>query len=260
MTSYEGFLTRLHTLETITDQKFPANENEERHRLLRLAIKSAIISLQAGIDGDEDVLSPSQLSHWLEVKMKDIHESFDGPVQEEQAPAPRKRKSAPIVELAPGKRQKRRTTEEQDVAIALLALARPPAIVFKQDTMANRRIPRCRETYTDFPAVDRFEDPKDAFLAGVQYTLQNFASAEPDAPAFDRIEFHNHVRARLGTKTAVEMEVGRGHDEIGADEDVEATRAGVQLVEMANTGRVGAVRDVGQSASQANGKGFWHVI
>ncbi|EDU45678.1 hypothetical protein PtrSN002B_011655 [Pyrenophora tritici-repentis] len=86
MISYERLIARLPTLRTIADQEFPGDENEERRRLVYLATK---------------VLSPGPLEQWLHVKIKDIHESFDGPVQEEQAPAPKKRKLAPTAEAAP---------------------------------------------------------------------------------------------------------------------------------------------------------------
>ena len=267
MLSYERLLVRLHTLTAITDQTFSGEEYEERRCRIQLAIKSAIISSsQAGLDGDQEVLSPGQLKHWLEKKIKDIHKSFDDPVQEEQATSPGKRRLAtsttPVA--ASNKRQKRQATEEQNAAAALVALARPVTPAFTHDIIAARRIARGRKAYTHFPTVDRSRGLKDTFLAGVQYALQNLAAAsatEPSAPAFNCVEFHDYVRAELGIKTALEREVEKRQAEGGAAGDVEATWAAGQLTGMANAGCVGA-RDIGASgdAGQAGSKGFWDVI
>ncbi|KAI0568782.1 hypothetical protein TUN199_11845 [Pyrenophora tritici-repentis] len=51
--------------------------------------------------------------------------------------------------------------------------------------MATRDIVRGRKTYTDFSEVNRFQDSKDAFFAGVQYAFDNLAPAEAGVPATD---------------------------------------------------------------------------
>jgi len=282
MLSYERLLERLHALSEIADQLFSGEEYKQRRRRIQAAIKSAIISSQAGIDGSQEVLSPGQLKHWLEKKIKEIHQSFDDDddddddnnnndaavqeeeeeTEEEQAPSPGKRKllaSTTPVAAASSKRRKRQTTEEQNAAAAFLVLARPATPAFIQDLVAARRINRGRNAYTQFPAIDRSGGLKDAFLAGMQYALQNLAAAaaESSAPAFNHGEFHEYVTAELGIKTALEVEVGETQaEEGGAAGDVEATWAAGQLTGMANARDVGVEEDAGQ----ADGKGFWDVV
>ncbi|EDU45677.1 hypothetical protein A1F97_11027 [Pyrenophora tritici-repentis] len=144
--------------------------------------------------------------------------------------------------------------------MALLALAHPPVVVFTQDVMATRDIVRGRKTYTDFSEVNRFQDSKDAFFAGVQYAFDNLAPAEAGVPALTCVEFHDYVDAELGTKTVSEKEVEQNHAELGADGSAEAITTAGQIVEMANTGHIGMVGDVGRSAAQVVGRSFWKVI
>jgi hypothetical protein len=48
----------------------------------------------SGPYGDKEALSPGQLKHWVEAKIKDVHKSVDGAVQEEQVLS-KKRNSLP---------------------------------------------------------------------------------------------------------------------------------------------------------------------
>ncbi|KAF1937518.1 hypothetical protein EJ02DRAFT_312015, partial [Clathrospora elynae] len=70
MLTYERLLSRMQVLLEEAAEQFPGEENAERRRLLQTAIKSK-------------VLSPGQLKHWAEKKIKRIQERFDG---EESAP------------------------------------------------------------------------------------------------------------------------------------------------------------------------------
>ena len=233
MLSYERLLECLHALAEIADQIFSSEEYKQRRRRIQAAIKSAIISSQAGIHGSQEVLSPRQLKYWLEKKIIEIHQSFDDDddddddddndtndnnaaiqeeEEEEQATLPGKRKlpaSTTSAAAASSKRQKRQMTEEQKTAAALLSLARPATPAFTQDMVAVRRIVSGQKAYTPFPTIDRSGGPKNAFLAGVQYALQNLAAAGPSAPTLNRGEFYEYARAALGIKTAWEEEKGK---------------------------------------------------
>ncbi|KAI0616298.1 hypothetical protein TUN199_11712, partial [Pyrenophora tritici-repentis] len=79
-------------------------------------------------------------------------------------------------------------------------------------------------------------------------------------PALTCVEFHDYVDAELGTKTVSEKEVEQNHAELGADGSAEAITTAGQIVEMANTGHIGMVGDVGRSAAQVVGRSFWKVI
>jgi hypothetical protein len=195
----------MRTLFDVAAQEFPGEENEQRRRQLQTAIKSVIISSEAGLGGDQEVLSPGQLKHWVEAKIKDIHESIDGTVHGDEAPS-KKRKIAPIAHFVTNKRPKRITSDEQDVVAALLNLACPPIPTL---TLPARRIAKGRKIYTAFPAVDRSKGPKHTFLAGVEYALKNFAAGQRDASqhhTFSDVDFREYVKAELGIKGADESE------------------------------------------------------
>jgi hypothetical protein len=126
------------------------------------------------------VLSPGQLKHWVEAKIKDIHESVDGAVQEEQVPS-KKRSTAPTTQLITEKSYKTAASDEQDVTFDLLNLAFPPV---PNLSLIARRIAKGRKTYTTFPTVDRSKGSKVTFFAGVDYALE-------DPAAGQRHDFHH---------------------------------------------------------------------
>lgn len=100
MLTYERILARTSALLDIATNEFEG----ERRRLLQSAINSVTISAEAGLEGDQEVLSPGQLKHWLERKLEAIHKSFDGLVQEGNSPAPTKRAIAHTADSASRKR------------------------------------------------------------------------------------------------------------------------------------------------------------
>jgi hypothetical protein len=242
MLSYERLLARMQSLLDIVAQDFPSEENEQRRRLLQTAIKSVIVSSQAGLDGDQEVLSPGQLKHWVQTKIKDIHESIDNPVRGEEAPI-KKRRIAPTAHFVSNKRQKTSIGDDQDVAAALLDLARPVAPALSPTA---RHIAKGRKTYTTFPAVDRSKGPKETFLAGVVFTLENLAASQPEGcchHTFDEPDFHEYVKAELGIKGTQELKINMKKAQPRTAEDVDARRAAGQLAGM-------------KSAS----KSFWDII
>ncbi|RMZ70600.1 glycoside hydrolase family 67 [Pyrenophora seminiperda CCB06] len=257
MLTYARLLRSLHTLYPIINQSFPERKNKERRRLMHIAVDSAIISSEEGLNGSDEVLSPGQMKHWLQRKFAEIHESVEE--EEEKAPASsQKRKNT--ASSARNKRYRSQKTDvsqdTQDVADALLALAR-------QDTTGTtqRILDHGRSTYTAFPAV---YGVRNAFLTGAQYALENMGSAGSGACVFSSPAFCEYVRAELGLAMAEEGEVAV-EDTEGGEGDVEATRAAGQLAGMAMAER-GGMGDgaVGGGASRPVGrfgnKGFWDVI
>ncbi|KAH7356070.1 hypothetical protein BKA66DRAFT_446030 [Pyrenochaeta sp. MPI-SDFR-AT-0127] len=75
--SYDRLLLRLETLFDAVPGQYPGAENAQRVKDVQRAIKAGSIAAQAGLEGDDSVLSPGQLKHWVISKMDDINEQFD---------------------------------------------------------------------------------------------------------------------------------------------------------------------------------------
>lgn len=67
-------LTRL--FDAVPDQ-FPGENDGPRSHNVRSALKAGMVSAQAGLEGDQTVLSPGQLKHWINDKIAAIHERLD---------------------------------------------------------------------------------------------------------------------------------------------------------------------------------------
>jgi hypothetical protein len=270
MLTYDRLLARMHTLSGTATTHFDG----ERLVLLKRTIKSVVNACEAGLKGNQKVLSPGQLKHWMERKIKTIHAQFDEPLQEQPASATNKRqKHATPTPMGDG--------ELRQVAAALLALCSssppsappystkapsPPAI--DHDKL---RIDAGRKIYTPFPVVDRKKGPEPTFLAGVQYAMDNIhkhGTSHGTHRATFTTDFPEYVRAELGIERMVEKRIERTASEVTAAEG---------LLGMIG-GRVGGHDDgcvtghtdhtagnaTGHVRSQATGmavsKSFWNVI
>ena len=118
-------MASLHPLIRVADQNFPGNEDEERRRPIKVAIRSAIVASEDGLDRDKRVLSPDRLEYWLEERIKDIHKSFGYPVEEEQVPVLHQKPSPTRSER--GRRQKNKMSLRPS-SISLTRRFRPSTI------------------------------------------------------------------------------------------------------------------------------------
>ncbi|KAF1832993.1 hypothetical protein BDW02DRAFT_580781 [Decorospora gaudefroyi] len=123
----------------------------------------------------------------------------------------------------------------------------PPPPPSNQD-LAVRDVGRKR--YTSFPPVDRTKGPKETFLAGVVYAMDNV----PRANAPFKTSFSKYVRAELGFGAEVVRTVEWSAEEL---------MVAYALVEMRSGAGIGG-QDGGQAAAQPAGQAvrnsFWNVI
>lgn len=75
--TYSRLLKRLNQLYEAVPAQFPGDDNVQRAKDVQRAIKAGLIAAQAGLEGDDSVLSPGQLKHWVTTKMNDINERCD---------------------------------------------------------------------------------------------------------------------------------------------------------------------------------------
>jgi hypothetical protein len=282
MLTYDRLLARMQTLSGTATTHFDG----ERLVLLKRTIKSVVKACEAGLRGNQDVLSPGQLKHWMERNIKTIHAQFDEPLQEQHASATNKRKRTATAD-APAKRQKRATPtpmgdgEVRQVAAGLLALCSssppstppystkalsPPAI--DHDKL---RIDGDRKIYTPFPVVDRKKGPKPTFLAGVQYAMDNIHKHGTNHATFTA-NFPEYVRAELGIEKMAESRVQRTASEVTAAEGLLGMMGGrteghsggwvaekIRL-QASHTAGNAAGHVGGQATGLAVSKSFWNVI
>jgi hypothetical protein len=282
MLTYDRLLARMQTLSGTATTHFDG----ERLVLLKRTIKSVVNACEAGLKGKQEVLSPGQLKHWMERKIKTIHAQFDEPLQKQPASATNKRKRT-TTEDAPAKRQKHAMPtpmgdgEVRQVAAALLALCSssppstppyttkapsPPAI--DHDKL---RIDAGRLIYTPFPVVGRKKGPKPTFLAGVQYAMDNIhkhGTSHGTHRATFTTDFPEYVRAELGIKRMVEKRIERTASEVTAAEGLLGMMGGrvgghddgcvTGQTDHTAENATGHVR--GQATGLAVSNSFWNVI
>jgi hypothetical protein len=278
MLTYDRLLVRMQTLSGTATTHFDG----ERLVLLQRTIKSVVNACEAGAKGDQKRLSPGQLKHWMERKIKTIHAQFDAPLQEQRASATNKRKRTATAD-APAKRQKRASPtpmndgEVRQVAAALLALcSSSPPSTSPYSTKApslpaidhdKLRIDAGRKIYTPFPVVDRKMGPKPTFLAGVQYAMDNIHEHGKHHTTFTA-DFPGYVRAELGIDKVAEKSVERTANEVTAAEglldmvggQMEGHNGGWVTGQTGHTTRYGAGHVGDQATGQVVSKSFWNVI
>lgn len=75
--TYERLLERLEDLFDSVPKDFPGPEDAQRVKDVLRALKAGMVAARAGLNGDQSVLSPGQLKHWVNGKVADMHDSHD---------------------------------------------------------------------------------------------------------------------------------------------------------------------------------------